>query len=147
MLLLYRDVLYKRGDAAQFTFHYASTLSIAGIVLRVARTSFTFHYASTLSFLDSLLEILVIYIYIPLCFYFIISCRQHRKWLNTFTFHYASTLSEEKTDNQRKYFIYIPLCFYFIQERCLQLGITSSYLHSTMLLLYLRLCSRGPQYG
>ena len=54
-------------------------------------------------------------IYIPLCFYFI----------------QASTLTA-----LLDYIIYIPLCFYFILGYEQEYSDSSTYLHSTMLLLY-----------
>ena len=54
-------------------------------------------------------------IYIPLCFYFI-----HTRIMWNYTLRH----------------IYIPLCFYFIGDGPCKTGTCSSYLHSTMLLLY-----------
>ena len=75
-----------------FTFHYASTLSNVSSGRQYDRAIFTFHYASTLS-LSFLAFVPPLRIYIPLCFYFIFSVQ----------FHWADVLQ-----------IYIPLCFYFI---------------------------------
>ena len=78
-----------------------------------------------------------IYIYIPLCFYFIAYRDNCPDAYVQFTFHYASTLSYARTPEfadlfnlhstmlllylislmlfTRPFFIYIPLCFYFIE--------------------------------
>ena len=100
-------------------------------------------------------------IYIPLCFYFILSNYATTGAVDVFTFHYASTLSSRIPLLQlHDLRIYIPLCFYFIPgDRCgkgiLQYPFTFHYastlscrheykcefefnLHSTMLLLYLQ---------
>ena len=78
-----------------------------------------------------------IFIYIPLCFYFIACFPSRTSWVISFTFHYASTLSQCWCKRiQDRSCIYIPLCFYFIgwcgdeRDRCIV------NLHSTMLLLY-----------
>ena len=55
----------------QFTFHYASTLSVPSSMMPVSKSKFTFHYASTLSGGSAGRH-----------------CRD-----DVFTFHYASTLS------------------------------------------------------
>ena len=79
-----------------------------------------------------------IYIYIPLCFYFIAYRDNCPDAYVQFTFHYASTLSYARTPEfadlfnlhstmlllylislmlfTRPFFIYIPLCFYFIPD-------------------------------
>ena len=118
---------------------------------------FTFHYASTLS-REMVCGDGCISIYIPLCCYFI----EFGQWLEQeglhlhstmlllypgdwtrswdrapFTFHYASTLSVFwRPDRMYIYTIYIPLCFYFIKS--LENGEINprKNLHSTMLLLY-----------
>ena len=92
MLLLYQSLLY----SSLFSF-----------------TSFTFHYASTLSqIIPQCLNLL--FIYIPLCFYFIEFGRPIK---------------------QLHILIYIPLCFYFILEDYYMPEYANN-LHSTMLLLY-----------
>ena len=136
MLLLYRFHRQSvKGSFAQFTFHYASTLSkkvnpnsfvtciyiplcfyfIAVFVIITATSSltFTFHYASTLSSPGHP-------VFVP-CF--------------SFTFHYASTLSKKDTWSFCFKEIYIPLCFYFIDEMMVTMLLNAD-LHSTMLLLY-----------
>ena len=61
-------------------------------------------------------------IYIPLCFYFIENLLGDKVDTYQFTFHYASTLSSHRHPQQS----------------------APSYLHSTMLLLYLAICTRVP---
>ena len=55
----------------KFTFHYASTLSAVSFIASARESIFTFHYASTLSGITIQLFLPYIFIYIPLCFYFI----------------------------------------------------------------------------
>ena len=55
----------------QFTFHYASTLSVLNLFQPGFFLQFTFHYASTLSVPTDLFHKSAFLIYIPLCFYFI----------------------------------------------------------------------------
>ena len=56
---------------------------------------------------------------------------------NIFTFHYASTLSSAFLSSFCNFqIIYIPLCFYFIYAPD-RTHNKNTYLHSTMLLLYL----------
>ena len=55
----------------------------------------------------------------------------------SFTFHYASTLYELVLAHITVGVIYIPLCFYFIIA-IIPPVIYNTYLHSTMLLLYLK---------
>ena len=95
MLLLYRYDPSHHIRHIQFTFHYASTLSVAPQPIQVLFSSFTFHYASTLSQSTERLRH-GYHIYIPLCFYFI-KC----------VYHFCGFLDD----------IYIPLCFYFIAGR------------------------------
>ena len=92
MLLLYRIQLSRSALFSPFTFHYASTLSVefAPIPDRPG------------------------YIYIPLCFYFILTRSQGSGPTIKFTFHYASTL--------------------LIRVSAASLAMNN--LHSTMLLLY-----------
>ena len=83
--------------------------------------------------------LVIIFIYIPLCFYFILVYFEYTFFIFQFTFHYASTLSEymnysimrnpylhsimlllyrrKPWEQHRRTFIYIPLCFYFIGRR------------------------------
>ena len=108
-------------------------------------------------------------IYIPLCFYFIVTATPGEGMQLSFTFHYASTLSNDSTDSQtdgstiyiplcfyficlflshgqRAFLIYIPLCFYFIEAPIGIAGEIRIHLHSTMLLLYRKsqiTCSMG----
>ena len=77
-----------------FTFHYASTLSETVEMALNDLVIFTFHYASTLSCFSYLLSVFRLFIYIPLCFYFIIDSINDQGLTLIFTFHYASTLSE-----------------------------------------------------
>ena len=51
MLLLYLASLLQHQHLVQFTFHYASTLSVIASVMFIIYHTFTFHYASTLSHL------------------------------------------------------------------------------------------------
>ena len=144
--------------ASQFTFHYASTLSLFAtrfpdmqshlpstmLLLypgcsercRNSPDVFTFHYASTLSGWKANFSFMIM----------------------KFTFHYASTLSRTaitasdaglnlhstmlllypavRVRARIFCFIYIPLCFYFIIRREQQSCSKRINLHSTMLLLY-----------
>ena len=79
---------------------------------------FTFHYASTLSVPYDNLEY-DIYIYIPLCFYFI-SCEFFDFVADIFIYiplcFYFIVAS--LADAINGYDIYIPLCFYFILVHC-----------------------------
>ena len=109
----FMTVLYWQPHVVSgFTFHYASTLWKWVSSINFNKDEFTFHYASTL-FPEILVQLLLVHIYIPLCFYFITvhsSAAQHiphlhstmlllykgsiqggRTW-RQFTFHYASTL-------------------------------------------------------
>ena len=79
---------------ADFTFHYASTISKFEHTERTHGNIFTFHYASTIS-----KDIMIDYIF-QYCF----------------TFHYASTISVFRpTRFRRVTTLYIPLCFYYIR--------------------------------
>ena len=99
-----------------FTFHYASTLSIAGMKEWSIDNEFTFHYASTLS--DTIVAVgFVFSIYIPLCFYFIGGVCPHpgpsRVHLHsTMLLLYIDTFPGQRSHDK----IYIPLCFYFIDQ-------------------------------
>ena len=110
-----------------FTFHYASTLSWSPSLVSVETVKFTFHYASTLSVSSCMSYESFCFIYIPLCFYFIIDRQTAKKlreqdlhstmlllyhnphaftksFLEQFTFHYASTLSDSgRIHTFRKY--------------------------------------------
>ena len=56
-----------------------------------------------------------LFIYIPLCFYFILTEYNSELGILSFTFHYASTLSKRVFNCACVLiWIYIPLCFYFI---------------------------------
>ena len=94
----------------EFTFHYASTLSLSS-------ASSPFPYPdlhSTMLLLYPISEageiLLLECIYIPLCFYFILqrSCQQCRGL--PFTFHYASTLSSLE---KRLMKLYIAFTFHY----------------------------------
>ena len=99
--------------------------------------SFTFHYASTLSAAASDIDFCLSFIYIPLCFYFIVYPFHLFRKFHLFTFHYASTLSSVPTAlTGNTELIYIPLCFYFIPHLSGSRSSTGIHLHSTMLLLY-----------
>ena len=99
-----------------FTFHYASTLSVPQILDQVLDS----HLHSTMLLLYPIMTAMrgcpAMLIYIPLCFYFIVSDRQ---------------------DAQIVTIIYIPLCFYFIEIFDHSVVPAVDHLHSTMLLLYL----------
>ena len=77
--------------------------------------TFTFHYASTIS--DNFPNFMkyIVYLYIPLCFYYI-GIYSKRPWAFThFTFHYASTISWSGHHLCGSlHTLYIPLCFYYI---------------------------------
>ena len=114
MLLLYREILFRAKRIAEFTFHYASTLS---------ETCREFKFVEEL-------------IYIPLCFYFIMSDMTPATNEIIFTFHYASTLSKdlELTIITKKKFT-----FHYASTLSTHWGSMprrQQYLHSTMLLLY-----------
>ena len=53
MLLLYQNSGAGWIEKEEFTFHYASTLSIARRQSVIVENKFTFHYASTLSGRDA----------------------------------------------------------------------------------------------
>ena len=106
----------QRWERVAFTFHYASTLSEMRWPFSHPCYPFTFHYASTLS-ADGVK-------------YYVSASK--------FTFHYASTLSWPRHFYPSQRWIYIPLCFYFIWFGGVS-DVSRLYLHSIMLLLYLRL--------
>ena len=119
----------------QFTFHYASTLSEDFTAIAVYSSNlhstmlllyrfqpgervllhapFTFHYASTLSY-RKVRTTIGLYIYIPLCFYFI----DHNGNTEVRVFNLHSTMLLLYLSGVRSFsrsaLIYIPLCFYFI---------------------------------
>ena len=98
----------------KFTFHYASTLLEPGI----RKCIILLNLHSTMLLLYSVPDYFVevdFFIYIPLCFYFIIC------------------LDWESNQNSQ---IYIPLCFYFIPNHSVMAPQFFTNLHSTMLLLY-----------
>ena len=116
MLLLYRcSSTETLCNCILFTFHYASTLSICLMKWSWKEREFTFHYASTLSFIPDYFVEVDFFIYIPLCFYFIL-------------------IREMRQEAQE--IIYIPLCFYFITVVITYPLTFLHNLHSTMLLLY-----------
>ena len=100
MLLLYRTAQTEEAIwFIQFTFHYASTLSLCHMIIWSTTSTFTFHYASTLSRRPGY---------------------RNRKIGALFTFHYASTLSLFwRISFSLRAWIYIPLCFYFIGTNAL----------------------------
>ena len=113
MLLLYREHPGKYPYCYQFTFHYASTLSISQALhgcnkLHLHSTMLLLYRFSLFSFT------IFCFIYIPLCFYFI------RRITGC---------------GMPDIIIYIPLCFYFIKFHVFRKA-EIIYLHSTMLLLY-----------
>ena len=136
MLLLYPRAAYPLRSVIPSTFHYASTLSFhpepSGSISAVstfhyastlsnvfASFSFslhfsTFHYASTLSVQIRPANSKTMFLYIPLCFYFIPLRTRYRCRGIPSTFHYASTLS---SDSPARFF-------------------SGRSLHSIMLLLY-----------
>ena len=71
MLLLYPICLKIWTMSNTFTFHYASTISKADSAQKKASASFTFHYASTISGNPRFASASLLYLYIPLCFYYI----------------------------------------------------------------------------
>ena len=93
MLLLYHIDREQKNLSFLFTFHYASTLSNRG--KRVGDCYNHIYIPLCFYFILSKLAALsgLSSIYIPLCFYFILSCDQY---------------------DSANYSIYIPLCFYFI---------------------------------
>ena len=96
-----------------FTFHYASTLSRS--ILSIISADTYLHSTMLLLYLVRVLRFVVLsFIYIPLCFYFIYLQAHEWRLDSGFTFHYASTLSSGD------FFREIPI----------------TDLHSTMLLLY-----------
>ena len=145
-----------------FTFHYASTLSASALVDNIdALHQFTFHYASTLSkeeeqvtifvkYLHSTMlllylawqtmsRLLIRFIYIPLCFYFILTGWSPSAFRLPFTFHYASTLSPcSKCSVYHLLYLHSTMLLLY---RVLGWGLRKQELdlHSTMLLLYLPL--------
>ena len=108
-----------------FTFHYASTLSPP----RQPCDPVIYNLHSTMLLLyripPAVMASWILFIYIPLCFYFILPSSPKIVYNTPFTFHYASTLSE-------------------IGSRG---GVHFHNLHSTMLLLYLyAILTKGVDY-
>ena len=98
---------------------------------------FTFHYASTLSVIHVLSDFPEIFIYIPLCFYFI---HLRLTVAQPCLLYLHSTMlllyPDPPGSPWASYFIYIPLCFYFIVLITVCISYLHYDLHSTMLLLY-----------
>ena len=121
---------------SRFTFHYASTLSVTLSSSNLQRLTFTFHYASTLSRAEMHIRGYAIHIYIPLCFYFILSRDMAKNKNFVFTFHYASTLSIAFVIAAYASF---QFTFHYASTLSGDDGNNSALkanLHSTMLLLY-----------
>ena len=116
MLLLY--LTPETQEEIQKTHLHSTMLLLYHIwvlMLQAKKLVFTFHYASTLSIARKHLIFYMCPIYIPLCFYFIHSDLPGCLCLCVFTFHYASTLSAITNSTPWTWStIYIPLCFYFI---------------------------------
>ena len=96
MLLLYQERQISSFTADEFTFHYASTLSLSTkilfFVIFLIYIPLCFYFIVFLFFIVPT----IIFIYIPLCFYFIA--------IKPYCSHSLRS-------------IYIPLCFYFIHVR------------------------------
>ena len=85
---------------------------------------------------ENLERVFDFFIYIPLCFYFIMCMRYDKEVSIIFTFHYASTLSRDLGGFNR-----INLSFTFHYASTLSMthqfrSLPQIHLHSTMLLLY-----------
>ena len=129
------------------------------LILTISYTpiAFTFHYASTLSHPFFVFPQRSFVIYIPLCFYFILSSpfsgffleNLHstmlllylftyifRQCLSAFTFHYASTLSAGNALDSVKDFLFTFHYASTLSDIYFQRYYASLNLHSTMLLLY-----------
>ena len=119
-----------------FTFHYASTLSEIG-----SRGGVHFHNLhSTMLLLYPTANLFACnsyFIYIPLCFYFILAdagiLQQTISIYIPLCFYFILPRFSGSLPESR---IYIPLCFYFIEVECEDLKPQEINLHSTMLLLY-----------
>ena len=135
MLLLYLDDYFYYNLFVSFTFHYASTISYLAVWIYDFEANFTFHYASTISH-GRIRKTNTKWLYIPLCFYYIIVIlnRIHKDCY--FTFHYASTISWSSMRLAMYTLLYIPLCFYYIPAYWRLAWVSPPPLHSTMLLLY-----------
>ena len=132
MLLLYR-IWPSYKTVAHSHLHSTMLLLYPGRLLYAGiRKQFTFHYASTLSEFALFIFILLFFIYIPLCFYFIHAASGDNKYSYWFTFHYASTLSVKRKKRLTEEKIYIPLCFYFI--------VLLLYLWTRHIRIYIPLC-------
>ena len=117
MLLLYR---FQVGDIVPLYIDLHSTMLLlypfSRVFLPPCSQPFTFHYASTLS-PRSQNMLCHIYIYIPLCFYFIRCCEQVSEIQDIIYIplcFYFIRWSRERT--ALRISIYIPLCFYFINR-------------------------------
>ena len=97
---------------------------------------FTFHYASTLSLCPAV-RVPLYNIYIPLCFYFIVTRFSVSDGSYIFTFHYASTLSEIRETREKMLKDLHSTMLLLYRSPCRTGSILHFYLHSTMLLLYL----------
>ena len=128
--------LYGRPEA-QFTFHYASTLS----PLRPSHILRILHLHSTMLLLYPLVDVRFMLDYIHLHSTMLLLYRttiySHISLATWFTFHYASTLSRPGSGGKiRK----LPFTFHYastLSEYAPRLRVILPYLHSTMLLLYL----------
>ena len=118
MLLLYRLRTFRSNRAfyiyIPLCFYF---IDEDGILLRYP-AEFTFHYASTLSFSAYWFAVLGFFIYIPLCFYFIRAWVDYSGKFET-NLHSTMLLLYPYTNfiRSRVFSIYIPLCFYFIKKR------------------------------
>ena len=105
-------------------------------VLGVLPQDFTFHYASTISLVQNTPATNIIDLYIPLCFYYIALPHSALLLSNVLyiplCFYYILFRLSEFTWSS---FLYIPLCFYYIAYAPVMRA-TPTSLHSTMLLLY-----------
>ena len=119
-----------------FTFQYVSIISSCIPPFSRGLTSFTFQYVSIISypFLQELHNVIylhsnmfllfrlsdfysairIIFIYIPICFYYFKGLLERIAIPYTFTFQYVSIISEYRPDvNETVNEIYIPICFYY----------------------------------
>ena len=114
MLLLYR-FLHGSGGVLPLNLH--STMLLLYLEVTINEGLLQYHLHSTMLLLyrmGSDASLCPAFIYIPLCFYFILRKEYQNAVLELFTFHYASTLSDAYSGTINR----------------------NSYLHSTMLLLY-----------
>ena len=161
MLLLYLSApVCHMSPSASFTFHYASTLSSTGrrrrscgnrIYIPLCFYFITTRTHSQKASWSNLHSTMLLLYQTPVGFTPFVSMYLHSTMLllyhvvlapcafsaNIFTFHYASTLSSAFLSSFCNFqIIYIPLCFYFIYAPD-RTHNKNTYLHSTMLLLYL----------